>query len=150
MEHSDQVKERLREEGYFITEPREIVIDHLSELVDSPKTTEEIYEDLEDRGIDRSSVYRTLNLFAELGIVEKVLFRDGVNRVELASEFGGSHHHHLVCQECGEIIEFEECGIENLQRIAEIKHSFDVEAHHMEFYGTCEQCRPRKETTTNS
>lgn len=147
MQHADRVKELLREEGYFITEPREIVIDYLDELVDSPKTTEEIYGVLEEKGIDRSSVYRTLNLFAELGILEKVLFRDGVNRVELSSEFGGSHHHHLVCQECGEIIEFEECGIENLQRIAEIKHSFDVETHHMEFYGTCEDCRLKEEAT---
>lgn len=146
MKHADRVKEVLREEGYFITEPREIVIDYLDQLVDSPKTTEEIYEVLEDKGIDRSSVYRTLNLFAELGILEKVLFRDGVNRVELSSEFGGSHHHHLVCQECGDIIEFEECGIENLQRIAEIKHSFDVETHHMEFYGTCKDCRLKEES----
>lgn len=145
MDQAERVKERLREEGYFITEPREIVIGHLTGL-DSPRTAEEVYEELRDRGIDRSSVYRTLNLFSELGIVAKVLFRDGINRVEIASEFGGSHHHHLVCQECEQVIEFEECGIGNLQRIAEIKHGFQVESHHMEFYGLCEQCRVKEET----
>lgn len=143
----ERIKERLRDEGYFITEPREIMIDYVTSK-DEAATVEEMIEDLrtEDRDIDRSSVYRTINLFTELGIVGNVLFRDGVKRVELSSEFGGSHHHHLVCDECDKVIEFEECGIDNLQRIAEIKHGFTVEAHHMEFYGTCQDCRIQEET----
>lgn len=146
MNAKELIKEKLREEGYFVTEPREILIDYITSQQEA-STVDEMIEDLRDSGndIDRSSVYRTINLFIELGIVGKVLFRDGVKRVELSSSYGGSHHHHLVCEECGEIIEFEECGIDNLQRIAEIKHSFQVEDHHMEFYGTCESCRVKEE-----
>lgn len=146
MDQVERVKDKLRGEGYFITEPREIVIDYVTSQ-DEAVTVEEMIEDLNDenKDIDRSSVYRTINLFTELGIVGKVLFRDGVNRVELTSEFGGSHHHHLVCDNCEKIIEFEECGIDNLQRIAEIKHSFQVESHYMEFYGTCSECRSSDE-----
>lgn len=140
MEQFDLVKERLREESYFITEPRQAVIQYLTDT-DSPVTIDEITDSVESEGINRSSVYRTINLFEELGIVDKVLFRDGINRVEMSSDFGGTHHHHLVCQECERVIEFEECGIENLQRIADIKHGFDVDSHYMEFYGLCRECR---------
>lgn len=148
MDDSDRIKDRLRDEGHFITEPREIIIDYLTSNGEAA-TADEIVEDLQDSGhdIDRSSIYRTINLFTDLGIVDNVLFRDGVKRVELASEFGGSHHHHLICEDCGEVIEFEECGIDNLQRIAEIKHEFTVQNHHMEFYGLCNECRVGEEET---
>lgn len=147
MDQVDRIKDRLREEEHFITEPRETIIEYLTSHVEAA-TADEIVEDLHEQGhdIDRSSIYRTINLFSELGIVDNVLFRDGVKRVELASEFGGSHHHHLICDECGDVIEFEECGIDNLQRIAEIKHDFQVENHHMEFYGQCSNCRVKQET----
>lgn len=147
MDQVDRIKDRLREEEHFITEPRETIIEYLTSNAEAA-TADEIVEDLHEQGhdIDRSSIYRTINLFSDLGVVDNVLFRDGVKRVELASEFGGSHHHHLICEECGEVIEFEECGIENLQRIAEIKHEFQVENHHMEFYGLCSNCRVKQET----
>jgi len=147
MDEVERIKDRLREEGHFITEPREIIIEYLTSNAEAA-TADEIVEDLHDQGndIDRSSIYRTINLFSDLNIVDNVLFRDGVKRVELSSEYGGSHHHHLICEDCGRVIEFEECGIENLQRIAEIKHEFDVENHHMEFYGRCSNCRVTQET----
>lgn len=151
MDNVERIKDRLRDDGHFITEPREIIIDYLTSMHEA-STVEEIVEVLQEQGhdIDRSSIYRTINLFSDLGIVDNVLFRDGVKRVELASEYGGSHHHHLICDECGKVIEFEECGIENLQRIAEIKHGFDVENHHMEFYGRCDQCRVAEETAAKA
>lgn len=147
MDVEERIKDRLREEGHFITDPRETIIEYLTKNAEAA-TADEIVEDLHAQGndIDRSSIYRTINLFSDLGIVDNVLFRDGVKRVELSSEFGGSHHHHLICEDCGKVIEFEECGIENLQRIAEIKHEFDVENHHMEFYGRCSNCRVTQET----
>ncbi|MFB6346537.1 MAG: Fur family transcriptional regulator [bacterium] len=151
MDDKERIKDRLREDGHFITEPREIIIDYLASMHEA-STVEEIVEVLQEQGhdIDRSSIYRTINLFAELGIVDNVLFRDGVKRVELSCEYGGSHHHHLICDECGKVIEFQECGIENLQRIAEIKHGFDVDNHHMEFYGKCSQCRVSEENVAKA
>lgn len=151
MDNDERIKDRLRDDGHFITEPREIIIDYLTSMHEA-STVEEIVEVLQEEGhdIDRSSIYRTINLFSELGIVDNVLFRDGVKRVELASEYGGSHHHHLICDDCGKVIEFEECGIENLQRIAEIKHGFDVENHHMEFYGKCDACRVTEENVAKA
>jgi Fur family ferric uptake transcriptional regulator len=148
LDNQERIKDRLRDEGHFITEPRETIIEYFTSNGEAA-TADEIVEDLhaDDHDIDRSSIYRTINLFTELGIVDNVLFRDGVKRVELADEFGGSHHHHLICDECGDVIEFEECGIDNLQRIAEIKHDFDVENHHMEFYGTCSECRVETQET---
>ncbi len=139
MDARERVEEYLREEGHFITEPRKVVIEYLTNL-NSPRTVDEIYEELDSDAIDRSSLYRTINLFTELGIVQKVLFRDGITRVELSSEYGGTHHHHLVCQNCERVIEFEECGIDNLHRLAETKHGFRVTSHHMEFYGLCREC----------
>lgn len=151
MDDVERIKDRLRDDGHFITEPREIIIDYLTSMHEA-STVEEIVDVLQEQGhdIDRSSIYRTINLFSDLGIVDNVLFRDGVKRVELSSEYGGSHHHHLICEDCGKVIEFQECGIENLQRIAEIKHGFEVDNHHMEFYGKCDQCRVSEESTATA
>lgn len=147
MKDAKRIKDRLKEEGHFITEPRKTIIDYLTSHGEAA-TADEIVEDLHSEGhdIDRSSIYRTINLFTELDIVDNVLFRDGVKRVELSSEYGGSHHHHLICEDCGDVIEFEECGIDNLQRLADLKHGFEVANHHMEFYGTCSNCRVAEET----
>ncbi len=141
MDPLEKVRDRLRSSGHFVTDSRRTLIQYLLESEQSPRTPQEIHENVKKTGMDRSTVYRTINLFIELDILNQIQFRDGVKRVELSHDFGGSHHHHLVCERCGEILEFEECGLNTVQRLAEAKHQFDVQDHQLEFFGLCHRCK---------
>jgi Fur family transcriptional regulator, ferric uptake regulator len=81
------------------------------------------------------TVYRTLGLLSGLGLVRRLDLGDGP-RYELAED----HHHHLICEGCGEITEFERCALD-LRGFPDIGDEFQVSAHSLEVYGTCSDCR---------
>ncbi len=88
------------------------------------------------------TVYRTLKLLARLGLAVQRKFADGETRYEPASE--GTHHDHLICLDCGEIIEFEDQALEALQNRIARRHRFRISHHRMELYGRCEECNRKK------
>ena len=95
-----------------------------------------------DARVGYATVYRTMKLLAESGIVQEHKFGDGFTRYELSDE--EAHHDHLICMECGKITEFEEPAIERLQeRIAE-RYRFEVRAHKHELYGVCADCQRKR------
>jgi Fur family ferric uptake transcriptional regulator len=71
-------------------------------------------------------------------------FEDGETRYEPASE--GSHHDHLICLDCGKIIEFEDPTLEALQKGIAQRYRFKISHHLMELYGRCEECRQKEKT----
>jgi Fe2+ or Zn2+ uptake regulation protein len=81
------------------------------------------------------TVYRTLDLFSELGLVRRLDLGHGP-RYELAED----HHHHLICEDCGNVTEFEWCPVD-LQDLPWTGGGFEVRAHSLEVYGTCSACR---------
>jgi Fur family ferric uptake transcriptional regulator len=81
------------------------------------------------------TVYRTLDLFSELGLVRRLDLGYGP-RYELAED----HHHHLICEDCGSVTEFEWCPVD-LQSLPRAGGGFEVRAHSLEVYGTCSACR---------
>jgi Fur family transcriptional regulator, ferric uptake regulator len=81
------------------------------------------------------TVYRALDLLSELGLVRR-LDLGGGPRYELAED----HHHHLICEGCGGITEFERCPVD-LQGLPQLGGDFEVRAHSLEVYGTCAACR---------
>jgi Fur family ferric uptake transcriptional regulator len=81
------------------------------------------------------TVYRTLDLFCGLGLVRRLDLGFGP-RYELAED----HHHHLVCENCGNVTEFEWCPLD-LQSLPRVGGDFEVRAHSLEVYGTCSGCR---------
>ena len=81
------------------------------------------------------TVYRTLDLLSGLGLVRR-LDLGGGPRYELAED----HHHHLICEECGEITEFERCPMDRCG-LPDVARDFEVRAHSLELYGTCSDCR---------
>ena len=93
----------------------------------------------EDRKIGYATVYRTLKLLAECGVANERRFSDGLTRYELADET--SHHDHLICLECGDIIEFEEPRIETLQEQVAERYGFLLRSHKHEMYGVCPKCQ---------
>jgi Fur family transcriptional regulator, ferric uptake regulator len=95
-----------------------------------------------DPKVGYATVYRTLKLLAECGVAFERKFGDGLTRYELADE--ASHHDHLICVDCGKIIEFEEPQIEELQDRVAQRHGFVLVSHKHEMYGTCPECQAKK------
>jgi len=88
--------------------------------------------------IGYATVYRTLKLLAECGLAEQRHFGDGQTRYEQSDS--REHHDHLICTECGAILEFEDPGIERLQLKVAKEHNFTIQRHRLEIYGQCAKC----------
>ena len=98
----------------------------------------------QDPRVGYATVYRTLKLLTECGVANERRFGDGLARYELADE--ASHHDHLICLECGNIVEFEEPKIERLQEEIAERHGFELRSHKHEMYGICPDCLAKKQT----
>ena len=92
--------------------------------------------------IGYATVYRTLKLLTRLGLAAQRKFADGETRCERSSE--GSHHDHLICLDCGKIIEFEDDALETLQNGIAQHYRFKIFHHRMELYGQCLDCVQKK------
>ena len=121
------------EKGLRITEQRRVIARVLSEAEDHPDVEEvHVRSSAIDPGISIATVYRTVRLFEEAGILERHDFGDGRSRYEAAPD---THHDHLIDVETGRVIEFVDEEVETLQkRIAE-KLGFRLVDHRMELYG---------------
>jgi len=105
---------------------------------------EELIADLKKRGIrgSKATVYRTLPLLAEAGILEPAILAGETRSYE--TTFGRNHHDHLLCSRCARVIEFEFEAFEILQRDVATKYGFRLEAHHHELIGVCPECAARE------
>ena len=92
--------------------------------------------------IGYATVYRTLKLLAESGLAYERHFGDGASRYEVARE--DEHHDHLICLDCGKIVEFEDDEIERLQVALAEREGFVLKRHKHELYGLCPRCRERE------
>jgi Fur family transcriptional regulator, ferric uptake regulator len=121
------------EKGLRITEQRRVIARVLSEAEDHPDV-EALHARAAaiDAGISIATVYRTVRLFEEAGILERHDFGDGRSRYEAAAE---AHHDHLIDVETGKVIEFVDPELEALQKIIAEKLGFRLVDHRMELYG---------------
>ncbi|MDQ4418981.1 Fur family transcriptional regulator [Sphingobium sp. DEHP117] len=121
------------EKGLRITEQRRVIARVLSDAEDHPDV-ERLHERSSaiDPGISIATVYRTVRLFEEAGILERHDFGDGRARYEAAPE---AHHDHLIDVETGNVIEFVDPELEQLQRQIAEKLGFRLVDHRMELYG---------------
>lgn len=122
------------EKGMRMTEQRRIIARVLSTATDHPDV-EEVYRRTAkiDQKISIATVYRTVRLFEEAGILERHDFRDGRARYELAES---NHHDHLIDLETGNVIEFHNGEIEKLQEKIAAELGFDLVDHRLELYGS--------------
>ena len=93
----------------------------------------------QDSKVSVATVYRTMKLLSESGLVHARNFGDGQTRYEVA--VGRHHHDHLICTRCKTIVEFENDRIEAMQDAVARKHGFKVTSHKMELYGLCRNCQ---------
>jgi Fur family transcriptional regulator, ferric uptake regulator len=89
-------------------------------------------------GIGRMTVYRTLDLLNELGLIRPVYQGTGAAHYVLMDN---GHHHHLVCSTCDRVIEFDDCVLEEMAERLGGRFNFQVRGHLLEFYGLCEACQ---------
>ena len=134
-----QVERILKERGCRLTNPRRLVLRRaLSHL---HFTAEELVADVKqiDRTVARGTVYRTLAFLQEAGVVDKHDFWYGPPYYEVT--LGKAHHDHLMCVQCGEIIEFQEPKVEKLQDEVVGRYGYQLLYHTHKLYGLCAACR---------
>ena len=130
---TETIIERCEAQGMRLTEQRKTIASVLEEAEDHPDV-EELYARASalDPRISLATVYRTVKLFEESGILEKLDFRDGRARYEDAER---EHHDHLIDLHSGEVIEFVDKEIEALQEKIARKLGYELKGHRMELYG---------------
>lgn len=130
----DRIEKLCVEKGLRMTEQRRVIARVLSEAEDHPDA-EELHRraSAQDNRISLATVYRTVRLFEDAGIIERHDFRDGRSRYEEAPD---EHHDHLIDMNSGEVIEFYDEEIERLQEAIARKLGYKLVDHRLELYGT--------------
>ena len=137
---------KLSEGGYKMTPQRkeilQIFVEHEGHM-----RAEDVYKILRenDSDIGLATVYRSLDLLSELGILVQVDFGDGCARYELNNADPKiHHHHHLICLKCKKVIEFEEDLLEVMEAYIEKKSGFQIKNHEVKFFGYCNDCKNKE------
>lgn len=133
------IQKTLVAEGYSQTEPRRQVLEVFLEN-DKPLTPAAVHKKLSDRRINLASVYRAIELFCRLGLLTEVDHVAGGQRFELSDDYRG-HHHHLICGGCGKTEDFEDCEMEQLEKLIRRRFHFKVTRHDLRFMGLCQSCQ---------
>jgi len=145
-EYYDLLKSKLRENDLRLTNQRKIILEALLENKSNHLNVEELYQhinkDYPEIGI--ATVYRTLDMFVDLGIAHKMEFGDKGARYELREGDNSHYHHHLFCINCGKITEFNNDGLDELEKSIMEKHNFLIQDHSLRFYGLCQECQKQK------
>lgn len=129
---NENIIQRCEERGLRMTDQRRVVARVLAAADDHPDAEELHRRALEfDAKISLATVYRTVKLFEDAGILERLEFRDGRARYEDAER---DHHDHLIDINTGEVIEFVDADIEKLQRLVAARLGYDLVDHRLELY----------------
>jgi Fur family ferric uptake transcriptional regulator len=129
----DRIEKLCIERGMRMTEQRRVIARVLSESMDHPDV-EELYRraSAQDPHISIATVYRTVRLFEEAGVVERHDFGDGRSRYE---EAGDDHHDHLIDTRSGEVVEFFDEEIEKMKEAIAERLGYKLIGHKLELYG---------------
>jgi Fur family ferric uptake transcriptional regulator len=135
-----QLADRLRRKSRKLTAPRQAIL-KLLQTQAHPMSNKDIHAALPTRDCDLATVYRSMHLLEEMGMVKRFDLGDGVARYELLREGDDGHHHHLVCTRCAEVVEIEECFMRELEERIALQNRFQAVTHRLEFFGICQDCQ---------
>src|SRR5699024_6930317 len=141
----NRVKQQLQQSSYKLTPQREATLRVLIENEKDHLSAEDVYLKVKDKSpeIGLATVYRTLELLAELKVVDKINFGDGVTLFDLRKEGAKHFHHHLVCMECGKVEEIEEDLLPRVEERVENEFEFKILDHRLTFHGICASCQAK-------
>ena len=139
MNQPGDIVSKLSEQGYRLT-PQRIMILSAIENSDDHISAEEIYAQVTTKypNVNISTVYRTLELLKRLGLVTETDLGGGRVRYHPAEK---GHHHHLVCQECGAIIDLDESVLSSVKDILLREYGFVADLRHLAIFGRCVNCK---------
>jgi len=130
----------LREHGLPVTHQREAVAEVVFRS-EEHLSVDELEDRLRERGdrIGKATIYRTLDLLVRSRLVEEHDFGEGFKRYEhrLSRQ---PVHEHLICTECGKVIEFQSAEVRALEEHVRVEHGFVAARHRLEIYGLCREC----------
>jgi len=128
----------LRASGYRVTPQRQLVLEAITKL--NHASPEEICAEVNQtaRGVNVSTVYRTLELLEQLGLVTHTHLGHGAPSYHLAAQ---AQHVHLVCRECGRVTELPPEAARPLVTALDEEHGFETDVRHLTVFGTCRDCR---------
>lgn len=129
---------KLKKKGVRMTPQRHAILSYLYEDMSHP-TADEIYRALEHQfpSMSVATVYNNLRMFKEADLVKELTYGDASSRFDV----NVSQHYHVICTDCGKIVDFEYPCLDDVEDKASKMTGFKIDSHRMEFYGTCEECQ---------
>ena len=128
----------LKSRGIRLTPQRQVILQFLKETEEHP-TAEQVYQKIGEQfpGISLATVYNTLNMLKELGVIRELSYGD------MSSRYDGNdtEHAHLVCETCNHVIDIACPTEESLRTPGLAEHQFSLRAYRLEYYGTCKSCQ---------
>lgn len=143
---------RFRGRGYRMTVPRQAILEILNKT-SKHLSAEDVYIAVHKfyPNVGLTTIYRTLELLIQMGMVFKFDFGDGRARYELAlGPKGVRHHHHLICTNCGRVIDYTDFIDDEIELLNQTekglskRYNFDITNHLIQFYGLCSECKKQE------
>src|SRR6266480_399020 len=142
-EEQEVFLKHIQKQGLKRTAQRDLILDVFLRT-EAHLSSEDLYRlvKTEDPTIGHTTVYRTLKLLTDAGLAREVRFGDG--RAHYEHNYKHEHHDHMICSECGKIIEFYSPELEAIQDKMAVKHKFQLTSHLLRMIGICAACRGKK------
>lgn len=143
---TNEIKKIFEQNNQKFTKQREIIFKVLKESSPKHVTPEELFSIVHEQNkqIGIATVYRTLNIFEELGIVNKQEFTDQAYTYEIIDP-SNDHHDHIICTECGKIIEEDILDKDSIYQSLKNQYDFNLNNYSLRIYGICSECAKNKE-----
>ncbi|MDX6614096.1 MAG: Fur family transcriptional regulator, ferric uptake regulator [Blastocatellia bacterium] len=148
-EEQEVFLKHIQKQGLKRTSQRDLILDVFLRT-EKHLSSEDLYRLVreQDTNIGQTTVYRTLKLLSEAGLAREVRFGDGITHYE--HNYKHEHHDHMICSQCGKIIEFYSAELEALQDAMAAKHKFEVTQHLLRIIGVCADCRRNAKSRTKA
>ncbi|SFF01686.1 peroxide-responsive transcriptional repressor PerR [Alteribacillus iranensis] len=136
-EQLQEAIDALKSTKVRMTPQRHAILEYLYNSMSHP-TADEIYKALEGKfpNMSVATVYNNLRVFKDVGIVKELTYGDSSSRFDCVT----TEHYHVICSDCGKIVDFHYPGLNEVETLAEHVTGFKVDNHRMEVYGTCPDC----------
>src|SRR5882757_1705965 len=148
-EEQEVFLKHIQKQGLKRTAQRDLILDVFLRT-EGHVSGEDLYQLVREKDptVGQTTVYRTLRLLTDAGLAREVRFGDG--RTHYEHNYKHEHHDHMICSECGKIIEFYSAELEALQDAMAAKHRFEISQHLLRIIGVCAECRRARKQKANS
>src|SRR6201988_708183 len=147
-EEQEVFLKHIQRKGLKRTSQRDLILDVFLRT-EQHLSNEDLHQLVKKEGttVGQTAVYRTLKILTEAGLAREVLFGD--ERTHYEHNYKHQHHDHMICSECGKIIEFFSAELEAIQDSMAAKHKFEVTQHLLRIIGVCAECRRAQKQDAN-